>query len=34
MKLVSPFNKEPIDKFSNVFWQKDLMTVVTANKNL
>ena len=32
--LETPYNKEFIDKIGNSFWEKDLMTVVTINKNL
>ena len=33
-KLEIPLNKESIDKIGNSLWQKDLMMVVTMNKNL
>ena len=33
MNLATPFNKESIDEIGNTFWKKDLMTVVTINKN-
>ena len=33
-KLEIPLNKESIDKIDNSLWQKDLMMVVTMNKNL